>query len=194
VEGIVRALTPVAHEAIAAVLVLAAALLVSRVLKRLILGLERGGSLSPRMAARLQAARRWTIVVVAALLLTQALGIFGSAWAVISAALATLALGFVAAWSVLSNATAALLILAFRPFRVGDTVELLESNGTALGGRVLDMNLMYTTLGIEPGPQSGAEMRQVLQIPNNLFFQKVVRTTTAHASGSKAAFFSPPEP
>ena len=61
-----------------------------------------------------------------------------------------LAVGFVAAWSVLSNATAALLVLTFRPFRLGDIVELVEPGGCAIGGRVIDMNLIFTTLSVEP--------------------------------------------
>jgi small-conductance mechanosensitive channel len=43
-----------------------------------------------------------------------------------STALLAVALGFVAAWSILSNATSAVLVLILRPFRIGDTVELMD--------------------------------------------------------------------
>ena len=90
----------------------------------------------------------------------------------------------------LSNATAALLILTFRPFRIGDTVELVEPNGTAIGGRVVDMNLMYTTLSVQPAEAEKPEPYQYLHIPNNLFFQKMLRTRSSHERGSKATFFA----
>jgi len=124
------------------------------------------------------------------LLVMQTVGIFDSAWAVISATLAALAIGFVAAWSVLSNVTAALLVLTFRPFRIGDSVELVDLGGDSLGGRVVDMNLMFTTLvtqGAEAKTDAGPEF---LQIPNNLFFQKILRTRPSAKTGNDATFFA----
>lgn len=182
-----------AHELGAGIVIVLAALLLSRMLRRLIVTLHDAKHLAPIMARRLQTFRRWTIMVVTVLVLMQVFGVFGNAWALISAGLATLALGFVAAWSMLSNATAALLLLTFRPFRLGDTVELVEPAGTAIGGRVVDINLMYTTLRTESVESEDAEGPGVLHIPNNLFFQKVVRTRSAHVRGSKATFFAPPD-
>lgn len=181
-----------AHELAAGVIVILAAFLLSHVLRRLIARLHDAKHLAPIMARRLQTFRRWTILVVTILVLMQAFGVFGNAWALISAGLAALAIGFVAAWSMLSNATAALLLLTFRPFRLGDTVELVEPAGTAVGGRVVDINLMYTTLSVEPAENDPTEAPRLLHIPNNLFFQKVVRTRSAHTRGSKATFFAPP--
>jgi small-conductance mechanosensitive channel len=186
------------HELGASLVIVICALLLSRVLRRLIVTLRVSGHLAPVMAGRLQTFRRWTILILTMLLLMQVLGVFGSAWALISASIAALALGFVAAWSMLSNATAALLILTFRPFRIGDTVELLEPNGSGVGGRVVDMTLMYTTLSVvmtaeELQEQTSQEPPQYLHIPNNLFFQKILRTRSSYARGSKATFFSKPD-
>ena len=76
---------------------------------------------------------------------------------------------FFAAWSVLSNIFCTLLIFTTRPFRLHDHVELLESGDKpGLKGQVVDINLIYTTLREEADGQ-------VLQVPNNLFFQRVVR-------------------
>ncbi|MDH5674870.1 MAG: mechanosensitive ion channel family protein [Myxococcales bacterium] len=153
------------------------AILVSRGLRRLIRRLASHGHLSPIMEQRLQSGRRWAVFVLAGLTLLQATGLFDNAWALLSAVLATVAIGFFAVWSLLSNATSALLILMFRPFRLGDTVELVEpTNRTVLGGVVLDINLMYTTLE-ETDAETGAIAR--LQVPNNLFFQKLMRTRMA---------------
>ncbi|MBE0622417.1 MAG: mechanosensitive ion channel family protein [Burkholderiales bacterium] len=174
-------------------IIIVVALLLSRMLRRLIVRLHESEHLAPIMARRLQTFRRWTILVVTILILMQAFGVFGNAWALISTGLAAMALGFVAAWSMLSNATAALLLLTFRPFRLGDTVELVEPAGTGVGGRVVDINLMYTILSVPPAEKEPTEAPQLLHIPNNLFFQKIVRTRSTHTRGSKASFFTPPE-
>ena len=176
---------------VAALVIVVVALLLSRFLRRLINRLCKSQFLAPVMAGRLQTFRRLTIFSVALLVLMQVLGLFNSAWAMISAALAAVAIGFIAAWSMLSNATAALLVLTFRPFRLGDMVELLETNGTGVGGRVIDINLMYTTLSVPSDEEEEDSPPQLLQIPNNLFFQKILRTRSAHETDSKASFFSP---
>lgn len=183
-------LIPFADEAASALIIIGAALVLASIVRRLINKLRDSNNLSPIMARRLQSFRRWTILLLTVLLLMQALGVFGSAWGLISAGLAAVAIGFVAAWSMLSNATAALLVLTFRPFRVGDTVELIEPNGTAIGGRVVDMNLMYTTLSVQLHEVERAEAPQFLCIPNNLFFQKILRTRSSHERCSRTAFFS----
>jgi small-conductance mechanosensitive channel len=191
-------IAPFAREVVITAAILIAALVLSSVVRRLIDQQRETGHLRARMARRLHKTRRWAIVSLTVLVLMEVLGVIGSAWALISAALAALAVGFVAAWSVLSNATAALLVLSFRPFRVGDRVELVEPAGGAIGGRVIDMNLMYTTLSAEssstePSASDGGEHVQTLQflrIPNNLFFQKIVRTHSSRDWDSKASFFS----
>ncbi len=217
-------LTKFVYEIFGVLVVVLAALVVSQALKRLIDVLRDMKHVSPMIANRLHTVRRWFITALAVLVIMEALGIFRGAWALISTALAALALGFVAAWSVLSNATAALLILTFRPFRIGDEIELMElTNGFTIGGRVLDMNLLYTTLAVAPAldaaarpvvsSMGGAPVKpggmddstsvqgheaepapsaQLVRIPNNLMFQRPLRTRSAHAPESKAPFFSRP--
>ncbi len=172
--------------------VVLAAFLVSRILRRLIDKLRDSQNLSVPVANRLQTVRQRVMLLVTALVLMQALGIFDNAWAFISAGIAAIALGFVAAWSILSNATAALLIMTLRPFRIGDSLELLDPNGAPMGGRVLDMSLMFTTLGVPR--EEGDTSTRVLRVPNNLFFQRVIRLQTPHSHDSKATFFSGPKP
>lgn len=107
----------------------------------------------------------WFIFAATIVLL---LGVFGfnlgGLWAMLSTILGLVAIGFVAVWSVLSNISCTLVILFFRPFAVGDQVEFA---GEPVKGKVVDLNFLYTTLATEDGA--------LLQIPNNLFFQKVVR-------------------
>ncbi|MBE2212880.1 MAG: mechanosensitive ion channel [Opitutaceae bacterium] len=107
----------------------------------------------------------WFILAATVVLL---LGVFGfnlgGLWAVLSTILGLVAIGFVAVWSVLSNISCTMVILFFRPFAVGDEVEFA---GEPVKGKVVDLNFLYTTLETDDGA--------LLQIPNNMFFQKVVR-------------------
>ena len=88
-----------------AVLVLLLAWLASRTLRRLIRRLEGTGHLTPTMAQRLRSGRRWILWSLAGLTALQLTGLFAHAWALLSALVAAIAVGFVATWSILSNAT-----------------------------------------------------------------------------------------
>ncbi len=107
---------------------------------------------------------RWTVIVVALVMLLQDLGLAQGAWAVLSAALAMVAVGFFAVWSTLGNIMCTLLLLIFKPFKVGDTVELV---GDGVKGRVIDLTFMFTTLREEDGA--------LVRVPNVQFFQKNTR-------------------
>jgi small-conductance mechanosensitive channel len=160
-EQTVRQLVP-------SVFTLAGALLLYQLVRRSTRLLAQHGQLTPIMALRMRVSARWVLIAATALIVLQQIGVFGQAWAVLTAVLAAIAVGFVASWSVLSNATCALLLLVYRPFRVGDEVELLEPDGkVGVSGRVIDLNLLFTTL-LDGGDA-------VLRIPNNLFVQKYSR-------------------
>jgi small-conductance mechanosensitive channel len=90
----------------------------------------------------------------------------GGVWAVVVSAITIIGVGFIATWAMISNFTASFFLVLWRPFHVGQIVEMLPEN---LKGRVIDRNLMFTTLSEESG--------SVLQIPNNLFFQKIFRVS-----------------
>src|SRR5258708_312894 len=81
--------------------------------------------------------------------------------------------GFLATWTMISNVTANLLIAVLRPFRLGDTVEIIPEN---VKGQVVDRNMMFTALRERPGT--------TLHVPNNLFFQKLFRVTEQDAQNS----------
>lgn len=114
--------------------------------------------------------RKATRTLVYTITFVIVLGVFGfelgGIWAMLSTVLAMIAIGFVAMWSLLSNMTATVLLLFVRPFQIGDTVELQSEN---MKGRVSDINFFYTTLQAEGG--------STFQVPNNLFFQKVIKRT-----------------
>ena len=142
---------------------------------RLLGVLAQSGHLPPVMAIRLRRTFWWLMVAVVAATFLQGTHLFDQAWAVLSGMLLALAVAFVALWSVLSNAVCALLILAFRPFRVGDLVEILEPGDRKQGvkGRVGELSLMFTTLELEleEGKQT------VYRVPNSIFFQKGLAVT-----------------
>ena len=114
------------------------------------------------------------------------LGVSGSVlWTALTGFTAVAAVAFFAAWSVLSNIFCSVLILTTRPIRVHDHIEELENGDKpGLRGRVIDINLLYTTLLEEDALRGDT----VLQIPNSQFFQ---RTTRRWRSGSPPAASSP---
>jgi len=116
------------------------------------------------LIARTVTVALWFVVL---LLLLELWGVnVGGLWAVLVSVATIIGVGFLATWAMVSNVTASLFLTIWRPFRVGDTVELLPES---LKGRAIDRNLMFTVLREESG--------SVLQIPNNLFFQKMFRVS-----------------
>ena len=115
------------------------------------------------------------ISAAAFLLVLQRLGVSGTVlWTAFTGFAAVAAVAFFAAWSVLSNIFCTMLILATRPFRLHDHVEILEGGDKpGLGGRVTDINLVYTTL--QEVDDAGEPRGSVLRVPNSLFFQRSVR-------------------
>jgi small-conductance mechanosensitive channel len=101
----------------------------------------------------------WTLIVFIVL---DVWGIgLGGVWAVLVGAVTIIGVGFIATWAMTSNFTASFFLVLWRPFHVGQTVEILPEN---LKGRVVDRNLMFTTLSEDSG--------SVLQIPNSLFYRR----------------------
>jgi small-conductance mechanosensitive channel len=85
-------------------------------------------------------------------------------WTLLISVIAVIGVSFHAVWTIVSNMTASFFITVWRPFLLGQTVEILPEN---LKGRVIDRNLMFTAMRDASG--------NVLQVPNNLFFQKIFR-------------------
>ena len=116
---------------------------------------------------------RWIIIAATLLGVLERLGVSATVlWTGFSSFAAVGAVAFFAAWSVLSNFFCALLIFTVRPFRLGDYIELLDTaDKPGAKGRVIDINMLYTTLEEFGAPGGGNR----IQIPNSLVFQRVVR-------------------
>ncbi|HTL68725.1 MAG TPA: mechanosensitive ion channel domain-containing protein [Lacunisphaera sp.] len=159
------------------VAVVAGAVVINLVLSRGLTLLTRHASFTEHEIGPVRRAIKWLITLGAVVF---ALGAFGvnvsGIWGVLSTILAMVAIGFVAVWSVLSNTLCTLMIMIFRPFSIGDE---LEFAGEPVKGRVTDLNFVYTTLDVGDG--------SVLQVPNNLFFQKTLRRRHAAVDATSPA-------
>jgi small-conductance mechanosensitive channel len=153
-------------------------LALNRMVRRLSRGLESRFRLpyeSVLFATRLVTTAVW---IVALLLTLQIWGVsVGGAWALLASVTAIIGVGFLAVWTMISNVTASLFITLWRPFHLGQKIELLPEN---LQGRAIDRNMMFTTLREEGG--------SLLQVPNNLFFQKMFRVSGARIPSEFESF------
>lgn len=107
---------------------------------------------------------RWVGVVIVLGLILERFGV--GIMTILTTTLAMVAIGVVAVWSLLSHVLATFLLMLTKPFRVNDTVSFV---GEEVKGRVVDLNLFFTTLH-----QSDSEH---IQVPNNMFFQKALKVT-----------------
>lgn len=90
-------------------------------------------------------------------------GDLNNLWVSLGSILGVIAIGFFAIWSILSNIVAGIIIYSINPFKISDTIVLVEKSIT---GKVIDIGLIYTILEDEEG---------IFTVPNNLFFQQVIK-------------------
>ncbi|AVU73739.1 mechanosensitive ion channel family protein [Pseudomonas sp. Fig-3] len=155
-------------------LILLAGYIAQRCVARALTGLAERYPLPSQLVIILRGVLRWLIMGSAVLVVLERLGVSATVlWTALSGFVAVAAVAFFAIWSVLSNLLCAILIYTVGPFRLGDVVELVESTDKpGIKGRVVAINLLYTTL-IEPEELgTGSSM---VQVPNSLFFQRSVR-------------------
>ena len=153
-------------------LILIAAFILQRVVTRGLKSLGERYSLPPELWIPVRGGLRWLIMGSALLFVLERLGVSATVlWTALSGFVAVAAVAFFAIWSVLSNLLCAVLIFTVGPFRIGDVVELVDTlDKPGVKGRVIAINLMYTTL--METPEAGGAL---VQVPNSQFFQKAVR-------------------
>lgn len=160
---------------IAIVLIFLAGILVYAALSRFYSLLFKQEALSESLFRVFKNITKILVFVMVILFSMQQLGVKISA---IVASLLTvsamIAVGFIAVWSVLSNFLCSFLIILFKPFRIGDDIEITELvGGSGLRGKVVDFNIMYTSI-LEHG-EMPEEEKALIRIPNNTFFQKATK-------------------
>ena len=108
---------------------------------------------------------RWIIVIALILLEATIFGIsVGRLWIVISSIAAMIIIGFVALWSILGNILAAIVLMIWRPFRIGDRITILPEN---ISGQAKEINLFFTKLENEEG--------ETISVPNTQIMQKFIK-------------------
>ncbi len=154
-------------------LIIGVAWLLQRMLKRLVQRASHHYDFPDELLRPVHAVVRWLIVAGSLLLVLERLGVSASVlWSAFTGFATVGAVAFFAAWSVLSNLFCAFLIFTVGPFRVGDHIEVLDTaEKPGALGRVVDINLLYTTLEDLTTEQPGS----LIQVPNALIFQRVVR-------------------
>jgi small-conductance mechanosensitive channel len=146
---------------------LAGALSINRLMRHLLLRIQPRLRPSSDTALLFTRALNSVLWVCAGLLILNVWGVSATGlWAFLASIAAVIGVGFLAFWTMVSNITASLFIAIWRPFRLGDSVEVLPES---LNGRVIERNLMFTVLREKQGT--------ILQVPNNMFFQKMFRVT-----------------
>ena len=155
-------------------LILLAAWLLQRVLRRIVRRASVHYQVPDELLVPMNGLIRWFIVAGALLLVLERMGVSATVlWTAFTGFATVGAVAFFAAWSVLSNLFCALLIFTVRPFRIGDYIEVLDTaEKPGAKGRVVDINLLYTTL---EDHDAAAGQPAWLLIPNSLVFQRVVR-------------------
>lgn len=174
-EPLLEPLISIATRGIGAVVLLAVVAVIYFLARRGLTTLRAKGALPDGVGALFERSARGLALIVGALLVLQQFGLLEYAWTTLTAFLAMVAVGFVAVWSVLSNFFCALILMIARPFDVGDTVEFVGDNAR---GKVIQFNLLYTTV------RDADDETQVIQIPNNFFFQKMIRRRMGQATVS----------
>ena len=174
-------------------LIVAVALVLHHLLRRLIFRASDHYQFPHELVKPINGIARLLILGGAALLVLERLGVSAAVlWSAFTGFAAVGAVAFFAAWSVLSNIFCAFLIFMIGPFRVGDHIELLDSNTETPGpaGKVVDINLLYTTLEDATAPEAGT----LIQIPNTLIFQRVLRRWRAGTPVPAARLAAAPAP
>ncbi|MDO9436860.1 mechanosensitive ion channel family protein [Hydrogenophaga sp.] len=162
-------------------LILFVALLLRSVLHRLIGRVGEDKQLPLEFVVGGRRVVTFLLLSTALLLVLDRVGISGTViWTGFTGFVAVGAVAFFAAWSVLSNIFCAVLIFTSRPFGLHDRIEILENGDKpGLGGEVMDINLIYTTL--RENTAEGEEP-SYLRVPNSLFFQRTTRLRTRAAA------------
>jgi small conductance mechanosensitive channel len=127
--------------------------------------LASSSRIDPTVVGFLSSLARYAILIVAFLIILQLIGIQATSLVAVVGA-ASLAVGL-ALQGTLSNMAAGVMLLLFRPFKVGDSIEVAGRSGT-----VKDLNLFMTELA------SGDNV-QVL-IPNNQVWGSTIVNLSAY--------------
>ena len=81
----------------------------------------------------------------------------------VTSILTVIGVAFFAQWSILSNITAGIIVFFSSPFKIGDTIKILDKD-FPIEAKIVDIKSFYTLLKTAEG--------QEITLPNNLLLQK----------------------
>lgn len=156
-------------------------LILVRIVGRSIAGLAKWmgahRNVSEGYAKLFQSVIKWLIWIFGFILILHVWGVDVTAlWTAFVSTIAIIGVGLLAVWTMVSNITARFFIWFWRPMRLGQQIEIFPE---VLQGIVVQENLMFTELRQEDG--------RIIVIPNNMFFQRVIRRSTASAAHQSRA-------
>lgn len=139
--------------------------LVQRTLGRALARASRHTPMSAETALTLQRLSAGALWLLLVLLTLRHLGVnVDGLWTLMVSTLAVIGVGLLAVWTMVSNITASFFIWIWRPYELGERIELIPDG---IKGRAVDRSLMFTVIREEDG--------STLMVPNNLFFQRIIR-------------------
>ncbi|MEJ2479063.1 MAG: mechanosensitive ion channel family protein [Acidihalobacter sp.] len=139
--------------------------LVQRALGRALARASRHTPMSAETALTLQRVSAGALWLLLVLLTLRHLGVnVDGLWTLLVSTLAVIGVGLLAVWTMVSNITASFFIWIWRPYELGERIELIPDG---IKGRAVDRSLMFTIIREEDG--------STLMVPNNLFFQRIIR-------------------
>ena len=160
-------LEPVLIASVPGLVLLCCGAVVNMVLSRLVLRALHRSDLPLSIDTKLliQRGTAWFLWLMLILLVLHAWGVkVDGIWTILASALAVVGVGLLAVWTMASNITASLFIWIWRPYNLGQHIEILPDG---LKGRAVDRSLMFTEIEEEDG--------SILMVPNNLIFQRIIR-------------------
>lgn len=139
--------------------------LVQRMLGRALMRAKRHTPMSAETALVLQRLTGGALWVMLVLVTLRHLGVnVDGLWTLLVSTLAVIGVGLLAVWTMVSNITASFFIWIWRPYELGERIEVIPDG---IKGRAVDRSLMFTVIREEDG--------STLMVPNNLFFQRIIR-------------------
>ena len=165
-EALGRFLLEIAPSAITALLLLFATLICASWLQRLVRAAMQRAKIEETLARFFGKLARWAVLVIGTLLILDAFGVETASFAVVLGAMG-LAVGL-ALQGTLGNFAAGVLLLVFRPYKVGDVVSL---SGNV--GKVDEIDLFCTTLDT-------VDNRRII-VPNGAIMGATIENITHHS-------------
>lgn len=140
-------------------------ILAQRALSRALARASRHTPMSAETALTLQRVSAGALWLLLVLLTLRHLGVnVDGLWTLMVSTLAVIGVGLLAVWTMVSNITASFFIWIWRPYELGERIELIPDG---IKGRTVDRSLMFTVIREDDG--------STLMVPNNLFFQRIIR-------------------